>query len=174
MSKTLVVYHSRSGHTRQVAQALAQRLHADLDQITVPTPRRGLRGYVRCALEAIAEVTPPLRALQRDPHDYELVVVGTPVWFWSLASPVRSYLRQERGAQVRFAFFCTMGSAGATRVFESMAALTGRPPVATLALTEQEVAQPRNARLDAFVQALQGRRSTNAGARPARLVRKAA
>ncbi len=32
MSRTLVVFHSRSGHTRRVAKALAERLEVDLDK----------------------------------------------------------------------------------------------------------------------------------------------
>jgi hypothetical protein len=51
MKKTLIVFHSRSGYTRRVAQALAQRLDADLDEIRIVQPMagrqsagRGIRG----------------------------------------------------------------------------------------------------------------------------------
>jgi len=173
MRKTLVVYHSRSGHTRRVAQTLARRLHADLDEIKLAESRAGLFGYLRCALEAITEVTPSSHA-RRDPHAYDLVIVGTPVWFWSLSSPVRDYLRKIRGTGARFAFFCTLGGSGALRVFETMTTLTGQMPLATLALTDAELAARDKEKIDAFVQMLLGRWPRSAEARPARVSHAAA
>ena len=41
--------------------------------------------------------------------------LGTPVWFWSLSSPVRSWLEANPLRGKRFAFFCTMGGSGARR-----------------------------------------------------------
>ena len=52
----------------------------------------------------------------------------------------------------RFAFFCTMGGSGASRVFAAMRQLTGREPLATLALTDSEVDATARAKFDAFVQ----------------------
>lgn len=153
MKKTLIVFHSRTGHTRRVAQALAQRLDADLDEIRIVQPLDGIAGYAMCAIEAIAGLTPALRPMHRNPAAYELLVIGTPVWFWNLASPVRSWL-EAHPPKRRVAFFCTMGGSGAGRVFAAMAGLAGREPVATLALLEKDLAGPFDNRLDAFARRL--------------------
>jgi flavodoxin len=163
MKKTLIVYHSRTGHTGRVAQALARRLDADLDEIRIVQPLAGIAGYAMCAIEAIAGLAPALRPMQRNPAAYELVLIGTPVWFWSLSSPVRSWL-EKHPLKRRVAFFCTMGGSGAGRVFATMAELAGRQPAATLALLEQELAGPFEGKLDAFV----GRLQAAATQRPAR------
>lgn len=155
MTKTLIVYHSRSGNTRRVAQALARRLGADLDEIRIVQPLEGRLGYAMCALEAIVGLTPALRPMRRDPAAYDLIVIGSPVWFWNLSSPVRSWLEAHRIARGRVAFFCTMGGAGAQRVFATMTALAHRAPVATLALTDKEIERGFGDQLDAFVQRLQ-------------------
>jgi len=44
-----------------------------------------------------ADIREPLK----DPAGYDLVTVGTPVWSWSLSTPVRAYLarRQQRLAR---------------------------------------------------------------------------
>ncbi|MGE5791897.1 MAG: hypothetical protein ACM36B_04370, partial [Bacteroidota bacterium] len=52
--------------------------------------------------------------------------------------------------------FCTMGGSGAERVFATMAALCGKDPVATLALTDAEVDAGAARKIDAFVRALRG------------------
>ena len=161
MTKTLIVYHSRTGYTRRVAQDLAGRLGADLDEIRIVLPLHGVLGYMACAIEAMAGLAPALRPMRHKPADYDLVVIGTPVWFWSLSSPVRSWLERFARRGKRFAFFCTMGGSGATCVFETMKELAGATPVATLALTDGEVDAKSRAKLDAFVGELRtrGRRS---------------
>jgi flavodoxin len=156
MKKTLIVFHSRSGYTRRVAQALARRMDADLEEIRIVQPMGGALGYAMCAIEAMAGLTPALRPAQHDPSAYELVVVGTPVWFWSLSSPVRSWLERHRPKH-RVAFFCTMGGSGAQRVFAAMTELARRVPAATLALRDSEIDSPHGKALDAFVQRLHGR-----------------
>lgn len=154
MSKILVVYHSRTGYTRRVALDLAGRLGADLDVIRIVQPMHGPVGYALCAIEAFWGLAPALRRQEKDPADYDLVVIGTPVWFWSLASPVRSWLEKFGRRGKRFAFFCTMGGSGAGRVFATMKEMTGHAPVATLALTDAEVDATARAKLDAFVHAI--------------------
>jgi flavodoxin len=172
MKKTLIVYHSRTGHTRRVAEALAQRLDADLDEIRIVQPLDGIAGYVMCAIEAAAGLAPALRPGTRDPAAYELVVVGTPVWFWSLSSPVRSWLESHRLTR-RVAFFCTMGGSGSGRAFAMMTELAGKAPVATLAFTERQIDAPYETELDAFTRRVQAgpprpaRRSARPRARPA-------
>lgn len=155
MKKTLIVYHSRSGHTERVAEALARRLDADLEEIRIVQPLGGIAGYAMCAIEAIAGLTPALRPMHRDPAAYELVVIGTPVWFWSVASPVRSWL-EAHPLKRRVAFFCTMGGSGAQRVFAAMRELAKHKPVATLPLLEAQVDGQLDRRLDSFVHELQG------------------
>jgi NAD(P)H-dependent FMN reductase len=154
--KTLVVFFSRSGRTRRIAHELAERLHADREDISAVQARDGPVGYAQSALEALAMLAPAIAAPRHDSAAYDLVVIGSPVWFWSLSSPVRTWLLQAAPPHARVAFFCTMGGSGAWRVFDTMAALTGRQPVATLALTEQQVDEGPGGPLDAFVRALQG------------------
>jgi hypothetical protein len=60
--------------------------------------------------------------------------------------------RRRRLPQV--AFFCTMGGSGAQRVFDAMAAVSGKQPLATLALTDRDIDKRRHGRIDTFVHAL--------------------
>jgi flavodoxin len=151
MKQTLVVYHSRSGHTRSVAKALAERLDADLDEIVVDAPRQGPLGYALCALEALMQCAPDVRAGEHDLSRYALVVIGTPVWFWSLSSPVRAWARRHALAGPKLAFFCTMGGSGAERAFEQLEQACGQPPLATLALSEAQLAKDIAPALARFV-----------------------
>ena len=43
------------------------------------------------------------------------VILGTPVWFWGVASPVRTWVLRHRAALDNVALFCTCGGAGHAR-----------------------------------------------------------
>ncbi|MHB1207593.1 MAG: flavodoxin family protein, partial [Rhodospirillaceae bacterium] len=90
--KILVVFYSRSGMTRRVAQVLAARLGCDLEEIAEAKGRRGIFGYLRSVREARRKQPAPVAASAFNPSSYDLVIIGTPVWVWSLSSPVRGYL----------------------------------------------------------------------------------
>lgn len=157
MPGTLVVFHSRSGHTRRVAKALAERLGADLDEIVVRHALHGALSYARCALEAVSAQAATVRATEHDPSLYDRVLIGTPVWCWSLSSPVRAWVQGHHWGNAKLAFFCTMGGSGADHAFAQLESACGRAPQATLALTESQLHGGIDAALEEFVAALQGR-----------------
>lgn len=135
-SKVLVAYYSRTGNTKRIARAIATALDADVEEIHDPTDRSGVLGYLRSGLEAYAGVLVALEQPRRDPAEYDVVVVGTPVWNWSVSSPVRTYLWHERARLPPVAFLATLGGSGAERAFEQMKTVAGRAPIATLAVRE--------------------------------------
>ena len=139
MSRILVAFYSRTGHTRRIANDLAGRLMADVLPIEDVRPRRGLAGYFRSAFEAMRGTLPEIVPLAANPDRYHLVVLGTPVWAGHVSSPMRRFLRDHASSLRRVAFFCTQGGRGAEQVFREMAALTGREPEATCALNDNAI-----------------------------------
>jgi len=151
----LIVFHSRTGYTRRVAEELAGECNGAVDEVCRAGERRGLVGYLGCAFEARTGRTPVVLPVRQDPARFELVLLGTPVWAWSLSSPVRTYLREHGRHLKRVAFFCTMAAAGADNAFSEMQALCGKVPLATLVLTDRELeARSHGVALSAFVKAL--------------------
>lgn len=144
--KTLVVYYSRSGHTELLAKEIAKQCQADLDRIRDDgVDRSGLWGYLRSGWQALSGATPAILAAGKNPADYELVVIGTPVWNWGLAAPVRSYARQHAAQLRQVAFFCTEGGSGDLRAFDELQRICGKTPRVTLAVKEAELPPPRHA-----------------------------
>ncbi|HVY64777.1 MAG TPA: flavodoxin [Gammaproteobacteria bacterium] len=156
MAKTLVVYYSRTGHTRTVALEIAAHLDADVEEICEPgTERRGVFGYLRSAREALRGQLPRIVPIRVQPAAYDLVIVGTPVWASHMASPVRSYLHAHGRAIGRLAAFCTQGGSGGPKVLAEVAQLCGRETLATLVLNERDVTRERFVpQLEAFVSSL--------------------
>ncbi|WP_316178400.1 hypothetical protein [Bradyrhizobium sp. SZCCHNRI1009] len=110
-----------------------------------------MRDYVRSVIEARRQVPSRIATIAKDPSSYDLVVVGTPVWAWSLSSPVRAFLLASRSRLPAVAFFCTLD-----RAFGQMQELAGKPPVGCLAITAREVASATyQAKVVMFAEALQ-------------------
>ena len=116
---------------------IAGKLGADLAEIVDHVDRTGLRGWVVSGSEAHYKRLPEIEAVE-DPSGYDLVVIGTPVWAFTMASPVRTYVRAHRDRLPETALFCTHeGVPGST--LRDMEAETGRKPLAALSLHKREV-----------------------------------
>ena len=135
MNRCLVVFYSWTGHTGKVARGLAEKLSADLEEIREVRPRGGLFAFLRSGMEASRKQSAPVLRSSRNLADYDLIILGSPVWAASMASPVRGFIEQERGAIRDVALFCTLSGSGGEAALGAMAELCGRPPVATLQVT---------------------------------------
>ena len=137
--RTLVVYYSRTGITRTVAHAISAALPCDVEEIIDTKNRMGIFGYFRSGFDAFFERPASLKPTRYNPADYDLVIVGTPIWNASLSAPVRTYLTMHKGEPRQVAFFCTYGGSGSRRVLGQMAEACGLKPVDVLEVRESEV-----------------------------------
>lgn len=144
MTKILVVYYSRTGFTRTVGRQIASLCHADVESIKSLSWHHHGFGYARSALGAIFHAGTKNRRTKHDPKDYDVVVIGTPIWCWNMSGPVRSYINDHRTRFKRVALFCTCEGSGPTKVLRDLEALTGLPPIATMSMTDEEIRNKRH------------------------------
>jgi flavodoxin len=128
--RILVVHYSSGGNTQRVAADLATRLGAESEKIGDTRNRRGLLGYVRATLDSIRERPTQLTNLDKNPADFSLTLIGTPIWAGKITPAVRTYLRMNRGRFNDVAFFTTSGSTAAEKVVPAMERLADRQAVA--------------------------------------------
>jgi len=135
--RILVVFYSRTGNIRRVAEAIAERLKADMEEIRDARSRSGMLGFLRSGYEALAGKLPKIQQVSRSPSEYDLVLIGSPVWVGKLSSPMRSYLTLYGRSIKQTTFFCTCKS-DEGRAFKEMEALS-KKPIATLCIREKEI-----------------------------------
>lgn len=153
--KTLIVYFSRTGYTRKIAEEIARGTGAEVEAIRDVRSRSGIFGYLRSAREAYKKRVVEIRAPTNDPADYDLVILGTPVWASNVSSPMRAYLSHREGALKRAALFCTEGGRGAEKVLRDLSELCGQQPVASLILKDREIKTGTDAaKVAEFVEAI--------------------
>jgi flavodoxin len=154
MSNILVVTYSRTGNTARVGKELANHLDADFERIEELENRQGIAGFAIAALESLAKGLPSIRTT-KDPSQYSLVVLGTPVWAGHMASPVRTYLTLQHAHLPRMAFFATMGGHGAEETIRELKFLTRSDVAPSCAFTQAEIERARYAqKLEGFAKSL--------------------
>jgi len=141
--KILVAWYSRTGVTRKVGQALASALGCDQEEILDRKDRSGPRGYMGAGKDATFKRLTEIEPVKKDPAQYDLVIIGTPVWAFTMSAATRTYLAVYRERIRSAAFFCTQGGSGGRRAFREMEAVCGKPPVAVLELRQDEVLNDR-------------------------------
>jgi len=158
MSDVLVVFHSRTGHCRDLARLMSEQRGWALAQVAWPGEAAS---YAHCAKEALLRRHPAIRYDGPDPLAYDVVVLVSPVWCWRLCPPMRSFIRSMEGRLGGVAVLSCMGGSGADNAVAEVEHLIHRRVVAQLALRQADVEAGRYPGLKAFgdeVAARAGRR----------------
>lgn len=149
----LVAYYSRTNITKKLAEEIAAKLNADIEEINSKVNYNGKIGYMRGGKDAISEKIIDLEEIKYDPSNYDVVYLGVPVWAGKSATPMISYIKQNEGKFNDVKFFVTAGSSGFESTFEQMEKFAGETPQKTLALTTKEVKKGEYAsKLETFLE----------------------
>lgn len=160
--KALVVYYSRTGTTRKVAEKIAAALKCDIEEIIDTRDRSGAWGWLRGGGDAARSKRTVIRKIEKEPGTYDVVIIGTPVWAFTMAPAVRTFIADQRERLKEVAFFCTMGGSGNVRTFRKMEELCGTKPAAVLSLKTKDVmAGTDDVRVRAFANELSGEAPLN-------------
>lgn len=137
--KTLVVYYSRSGNTRLVAQEISSAIDCDIEEIADTKNWSGTMGFLRAGRDAAGHKLTVLEDIKNDPDDYDLIIIGTPIWGGNISVPVRTYIAGNSSRFNKVAFFCTAKGSDFIKVFDDMENLSNLVPIATIGITEREI-----------------------------------
>jgi Flavodoxins len=107
--KVLVVYYSRSGRTRAVAERLQAKTGADIYEIRdahpYPESFQAVNDVVRRQLAQ--DDFPDIVGDFPDLNAYDVILIGAPVWWHTTPPPVSRYLKEHDFAGKKVAGFCT-------------------------------------------------------------------
>lgn len=95
MKKILIVYYSWSnGNTKRIAEQLQQATEADIERIETAKPYDG--SYDEVVAQGKREVNsgfkPEIKPVAFKISEYDVVAVGTPTWWYTMAPAMLTYL----------------------------------------------------------------------------------
>lgn len=97
MKKMLIVYYSWSnGNTKKIAEQLQAATGADIARIETakPYPEDYQTTVEQGQDEVEKKYMPPIRPLEKNPADYDVIAIGTPTWWYTMAPAVLSFIHQ--------------------------------------------------------------------------------
>lgn len=135
--KGLVVYFSRTGNTKKIAEDISKELNFDIEEILdKEINRNGVIGYLKSGKEAVLKKLPKIKDIKKDVDSYDIVIIGTPVWAFTMCSPIRTFISKNKFKNV--AFFCTMGGA-VSNTFKNMSKLCNKEPICSIGIKDKNV-----------------------------------
>jgi flavodoxin len=119
--KKLVIYYSLDGNTRCIAQAIAETAGADILELkyTAPPASKGFMKYLWGGRQVFMKEEPELLPFEKNPLDYDLLFIGTPVWAWSYAPALATFFATQKIKGKKVALFCCSGG-GKGKTLEKM------------------------------------------------------
>ncbi len=106
--KSLVVYYSRTGNTKFVAEQVAAELGAEIQEIVDLKSRAGKLGWMSAGRDATGNRETQIGETEKNLDEFDFVLVGTPVWAWSPSAAVRTYVGKHNFAGKKVALFFTL------------------------------------------------------------------
>jgi len=137
--KILIVYYSRTGTTKRAAEMIGGEIRCSFEEIKDKKNRSGALGYLFGGRDAMNKTLTEIEHAQYSPANYDLVIIGTPVWAHTLPPAIRTYIEQNKNQFKKIALFCTMGSSGAMTTLKDMENLCGKTAVETISLKTKDV-----------------------------------
>ncbi len=111
LGRTLVIYYSLTGHTEEIAKEIAQQTQGDLFRIETQEPiRRFPWFYLTLKKQLLTQDYPEIKGNVPDLSQYDTIFVGSPVWWYTISTPVCSFLKQVDFKGRSVVPFSTQGS----------------------------------------------------------------
>lgn len=96
MSKTIVIYHSYTGHTKMVADYIKEKLNCDILELKPKTPFSNDYQTVVDMYEnnSINDKVIELEEININLDEYDEVILGSPVWWYIITPVIASFLKK--------------------------------------------------------------------------------
>ncbi|MCW4034068.1 MAG: flavodoxin [Candidatus Bathyarchaeota archaeon] len=105
--KSLVVFYTRTGNTKFLAEKIAEELEADIEEIIDKKKRQGKIAWLSAGRDAMKGNKTEIGEITKNPSEYELIAIGTPNWASKPTPAIRTYLGKYDLSGKKVVAFCS-------------------------------------------------------------------
>ena len=137
--KTAIVYYSMHGNVRYVAEKVAKELGADLIELkpVKAYPDKGAMQFIWGGSAVTFKKKPDLEPYTFNASDYDLVIIGTPVWASNFTPPLRTFFEDNDLTGKKIAVIATSAGGDSSKRLQAVKEATKADALAaTLSLTD--------------------------------------
>lgn len=93
----LVVYHSYTGHTKMIANMIKEKLNCDILELK---PKIAFSSDYQSVVDEYQnnekeKSTVEIEDINIDLNNYDEIIIGSPVWWYSVTPVIRSFLKEN-------------------------------------------------------------------------------
>ena len=109
--RVLIVYYSLTGHTQEIAKQIQQKIGGDMYEIKTKKKLNTTPWYYLTLRHQLNTGNyPELSGSLPDFSKYDTIFIGAPVWWYTIATPMLSFLKQADFQNKKVIPFSTQGS----------------------------------------------------------------
>jgi flavodoxin len=145
--KMLIIYYSRTGNTREIANQIHEKVGGEIIELQTvkpyPEDYEAVKEQARQELES--GFKPELKSKMKEIGYYNVIFVGTPIWWGTISAPVKSFLSQYDLSGKTIVPFTTHAGSGLGRSVSDIEAICPHSTILDgLAVWGKEVKTARN------------------------------
>lgn len=96
-NKKLVVFYTYTGHTKYIAEMIKEKLNCDI--LEIKTVKLYSKDYDLVVEEyqnnESVKETPKIEEIGIDLSKYNEIIIGSPVWWYTITPPIRTFLKEN-------------------------------------------------------------------------------
>jgi flavodoxin len=124
-TNVLIIYYSRSGNTREIANQIHDRVGGDIIELQTVEPYPDEYDAVtkQAKQELNSGYKPALKTKIENIGSYDVIFVGSPIWWGTIAAPVKTFLSEYDLSGKTIVPFITHAGSGLGRSVTDIATL---------------------------------------------------
>lgn len=136
--KFLVVYYTRSGKTKVVAEEIAKILNCDIEELVDLKHRQGILGWIISGYDAANRNFTEIQPISKELDVYDSIILCSPIWALNVPPAVRTFLTKFKEKIKNISFVVTMGAVGAKKMFQELKSIVNKEPLFALSINSKE------------------------------------
>jgi len=105
--RACVIYYSYSGITRGIAEGIRNASGCDILEVRTKTPYSSFTAYTTGVLRSRKMACDPIEPGEIDVSQYDILIIGTPVWAWKPSPAINAAVKALRGCEGKMAVIFT-------------------------------------------------------------------
>ncbi len=148
--KKLIVYYSRTGNTKKVAEELANKLGSKTIEIVDEKDRSGGIGWLGAGKDAFKNKLTNIKPISEDISKYDLIIVGTPIWAGKMTPALRTFIKNHKDKIKNYAIFTTAGGSSSEPLFAEIKELIGMESKMNMLFLSKEIKNDFSQKINDF------------------------